>query len=210
MAGALIAALCLYAQTPPTQGKDAPGNTFRGLPPRAAPADYQAQASAGAVTIAAEFLGHAITTADGVYETEEYVVVETALFGPPEQRVKLTASDFSLRLNEKKAPLLSQPSELVLKSLKDPNWAPPIHAETKSKTSLGGGGQGDPPPAPVHMPPELQRAMSQRVQRAALLEGDRSLPQAGLLFFQFRGKNIHSIELIYNGAAGQATLKLQP
>jgi hypothetical protein len=210
-AGALIVALCLYAQAPATQGKDAPVNASRGLPPRAAPADYQAQASAGSVTIAAEFLGHSATTADGVYDTEDYVVVETALFGAPEQRLKLAASDFSLRINEKKAPLPSQPSELLLKSLKDPNWAPPVHAETKSKTSLGGGGgQGEPPPAPVHMPMELQRAMSQRVQRATLLEGDRPLPQAGLLFFQYRGKNIHSIELIYSGAAGQATLKLQP
>jgi hypothetical protein len=60
------------------------------------------------------------------------------------------------------------------------------------------------------MPIELQHVMSQRVQRAALPEGDRTLPQAGLLFFQYRAKSIRSIELIYSGPAGQATLKLQP
>jgi hypothetical protein len=208
--GAWIAALCLYAQAPATQGKDAQVNELRGLLPRATPSDYQAQALAGGVTIAAEFVGNAVPTADGVYNTEEYVVVETALFGAPEPRLKLTTNDFSLRVNGKKAPFLSVPSELVLKSLKDPNWGPPVPAEAKSKTSFGGGGQGDSTPAPVHMPIELQRVMSQRVQRAALLEGDRTLPQAGLLFFQYRAKSIRSVELIYSGPAGQATLKLQP
>jgi hypothetical protein len=45
-----------------------------------------------------------------------------------------------------------------------------------------------------------------------LLEGDRALPQAGLLFFQYRGnaKSIHSVELTYTGLAGKATLALQP
>ena len=40
--------------------------------------------------------------------------------------------------------------------------------------------------------------------------GERPLPQAGLLFFLYRGKSegIKSLELIYNGAAGKATLDL--
>jgi len=43
-------------------------------------------------------------------------------------------------------------------------------------------------------------------------EGDRPLPQAGLLFFRYGGKTegIKSIELIYSGAAGKASLDLQP
>jgi hypothetical protein len=62
------------------------------------------------------------------------------------------------------------------------------------------------------MPFELRRAMEQHVQRAAMQEGDRPMPQAGLLFFLYRGKTegIRSLELIYNGAAGNATLTLQP
>ena len=54
--------------------------------------------------------------------------------------------------------------------------------------------------------------MEQRVQKAALPEGDRALPVAGLIFFQYRGKtkDIKSIELIYAGPAGKATLKLTP
>jgi hypothetical protein len=69
------------------------------------------------------------------------------------------------------------------------------------------------PPPVVHIPIELQRSMQMKVRKAALPEGDRALPQAGLIFFfQYRGKaqGIHSIELIYAGPAGNATLTLQP
>jgi hypothetical protein len=54
--------------------------------------------------------------------------------------------------------------------------------------------------------------MAQRVQKAVLPEGDRALPQAGLLFFSYRGKpqGIRSIELLYSGPAGKVTLPLQP
>ncbi len=217
--GVWIAALCLcvHAQDTPSQStpsKDAPINETKGLPPRTTPADYQAQAQAGTVTVAAEFTGHSVPTAQGTFSTEDYVVVETGIFGPPGARTKLSIEDFSLRINEKKT-LSSQPFGLVLSSLKDPEWAPPAPPEAKSKTSIGGGGQGgknDAPPAPVHMPFELQRAMAQHVQKASLPEGDRALPQAGLIFFQYTGKTqrIHSLELIYAGPAGKATLTLQP
>jgi hypothetical protein len=62
------------------------------------------------------------------------------------------------------------------------------------------------------MPFPLRRAMEQHVQKAAMQEGERPLPQAGLLFFLYRGKpeNIKSLELVYTGAAGKATLELQP
>jgi hypothetical protein len=51
--------------------------------------------------------------------------------------------------------------------------------------------------------------MEQRVQKAALPEGDRPLPQAGLIFFEHHGK-VTSVELTYTGAAGTAILTLQP
>jgi hypothetical protein len=212
--GLLIAAISLCVQGQNIPSKDAPIDA-KGIPPRAAPADYQAQAQAGTVTIAAEFTGHSIPTPQGPLSTEDYVVVETALFGSPGARVKLAFADFSLRINGKKTSLPSQPYGLVVGSVKDPEWEPPVKAAQKSKTSVGGGGQGEqgeanapPPPIPI----EVRRAMAQRVQKASLAEGDRVLPQAGLIFFQYRGKTqgIHSIELIYAGPAGKATLNLQP
>ncbi len=53
--------------------------------------------------------------------------------------------------------------------------------------------------------------MAKNVQKAVMPEGDRALPQAGLIFFQYRGKEkgINSMELIYSGPAGKVTLNLQ-
>jgi hypothetical protein len=213
--GIWITALCLCAhgQTPP--GKEAPSES-KGMPPRAAPTDYQAHAQAGTVTIAAEFTRHAVGTPQGVLNSEDYVVVETGFFGPEGARTKLSIDDFSLRVNDKKVALRGQPYGVVLSSLKDPEWEPPVETK-KSKSSLNtgdSGGQGqsnDPPPVPKMSFPE-RRAMEQKVQKATLPEGDRALPVAGLIFFQYRGKaqGIKSLELIYDGPAGKATLKLQP
>ena len=144
------------------------------------------------------------------------MVVETGLFGPPEARIQISLDDFSLRINGKKTPLRSQPYGLVLPSLKDPEWVPPESAPSKSKkTSIGGGGgesDSNSPPPVVHIPIEVQRAMAQHTQKASLALGDRVVPQAGLIFFQYRGKvqNISSIELMYSGSAGKATLALRP
>jgi hypothetical protein len=210
--GAVVSALYLCSQ-----GLDAQTKEIRGLPPRAAAADYQANAAAGTVTIAAEFLGHAVPTAQGTLSTETFVVVEAAIFGQPDEGIKLSLENFSLRINGKNDPLPSQPFGLVGKSLKDPDLEPPASASSKTKTNVnGGGGRGqidsNAPPAPVHVPIEVQRSMQQRVQKAAFPEGDRTLPVAGLLFFQYSGKekSIRSVELIYNGPAGKATLELQP
>ncbi len=211
----LALALFLPAQeSPPAQesNKDA----VKGMPPRAAPSEYQAQGKAGMVTIGAEFMGHAIPTPEQPFSSEDFVVVEAGLFGPPGARTTLARGDFSLRINGRKTPLPAEPFELVFKSLKDPQWQPPVdEASKQSKSSLttgNGGGNNAPPPLPPKMPFELRRAMELHVHKAFMEEGERALPQAGLLFFQYHGKaeGIRSLDLIYSGAAGNATLTLQP
>jgi hypothetical protein len=44
-----------------------------------------------------------------------------------------------------------------------------------------------------------------------MAEGERPLPQAGLIFFPYRGKdgNIEKVELLYEGPAGKATLPFE-
>jgi hypothetical protein len=201
------AALWLWAQEPSTPTK------AEGIPPRATPGDYLSHTQAGTLTLAAEFTGHSVPTPEGPLTTENFVAVEAALFGPPQTRIKLSCEDFSLRINGKKTPLPSQPYGLVVSSLKDPEMEPPASAN-KSKTSIGSSGQVDSSstPAPVHIPIEVRRAWEQRVQKASLPQGERALPQAGLLFFPYRGKTekIEALELIYAGPAGTATLTLQP
>lgn len=156
-------------------------------------------------------MGHSVPAPEATYSSDDYVTVEIGFFGPGGPKISL--DNFSLRINASKRPTPCQPYEFVMKSLTDPEWEPP-KAEEKSKTGIntGGGVPDNSPPAPVHMPFELRRPMEQRVQRAALLEGERPLPRAGLIFFEYRSKvkNIRSLELIYSGPLGNATLALKP
>jgi len=216
----LVAALCLLAQAPVTPGNDdASASATRGMPARATPADYQAHGAAGPLQVGAEFMQHSVPTPQGLLTTEDYVVVEAGLFGPPGARTTLSFQDFSLRINEKKNPQRSDPYALVFKSLKDPEWEADTFVEQKqSKTSVGSSGAGGnsgnagAPPPIIHVPIKLQREWEARATKAAFPEGDRVLPQAGLLFFQYRGKasGIHSLELIYSGPAGKAVISLNP
>ena len=205
-------ALLLGAQQPATQSPAATSKE-KGMAPRASANDYQAHARVGAISIGAEFTRHAVNTPEGSFSNEDYVAVEVGFFGGPGERTKISVEDFSLKINGKKA-IVSQPYGVVLANLKDPEWVPPEAPKAKgSGLSTGdGGGAGDPPPPPPKMPMPLVRAMQQKVQKAAMPEGDRPLPEAGLLFFSYHGQSekIKSVELLYSGAAGKAVLTLQP
>jgi hypothetical protein len=206
----LAAALGASAQTPAMP-------EMQGLPPRASAADYSAQEKVGDITIGADFVGHAVPTMQGPLTSEDYVAVELAFYGPANAKARISFQDFSLRINEKKSTLPSQQYGMVMKSLSDPEWIPPVVEGEKSKgggISAGGGGggaAGDPKPAPPKMPFPLRRAMEQKAQKSALPEGERLLPVAGLVFFAYRGKDqgIQQVELLYNGAAGKTTLSLR-
>jgi hypothetical protein len=198
MLAGLLATASLYGQS-------------KGMPPRTTPGDYQAHAQAGAFTIGAEFAGHSIPDPQAVLSTEDYVVVEVGLFGPAGAHLNLSYENFSLRINGKKTPFPAQEFVNVFKSLKNPDYEPPTKSEAKTKTNVNGGGGGadaNAPPPVVHIPIEVERAMQQKVRNISLPEGDRALPAAGLIFFEHRGK-ANSIELIYNGPAGKASMALQ-
>ena len=190
---------------------DSHPNEMKGMPPRTAPGEYPSHVKAGDITIAAEFAGHNVPRPDDPLSTEDFIVVETGIFGAAGGHVMLLPDHFSLKINDKKT-VTSSSFVAVASSLRDPEWVPPEQKKAKSKTSFGGGGAEDTATVPPKIPIELQRSMTQYVRKAALPEGDRPLPTAGLLFFQYHGKvqGIHSLELIYSGPAGKATLELQP
>ena len=204
--GVLAPALCLYAQEQTSPPK------LEGIAPRATPADYQFHARAGSLTVAAEFTGHSVATLEGTLTTDDYVVIEMGIYGPPGAHTMLSPGDFSLRINGKK-PVTGEPYGLVVKTLRDLELEPTA-SEQKSKTSVGTGGQseaGSTPP-PYRVPDALRHEWRLRLQKASLPEGDRTLPQAGLVYFSYRGKaeKIQSVELTYAGPAGKVTIALQP
>jgi hypothetical protein len=215
MAGIFMAAALVNiapAQEPPPRAQP--------LPARVAPTEYPAHAQVGKYTLAADFAGHGIPTPESTFSTEGYVVVEVAFFGPDGARLNLSFKDFALRVNGKKTALAAQPYESIYHSLSDPSWEPPVQPEkNSSSTSMGGGGSGnsarggmmDTPPAPPKMPMKLALIMEQKVKTASLPEGERALPAAGFIYFSYGGKTsgIHSMDLIYDGAAGKVKLPLQ-
>ncbi len=211
---ALLLAGLVYAQAPPA----VPGTarTAKGIPPRANANEYLAHAQVGKVTMGAEFDEHSVPTPDAILSTEDYVAVEVGIFGAADAHLVVSSSDFSLRINGKKGGLPAEQFAAVFRNLRDPSWTPPEakkEKEEKSKAGgLGGGGEQDSTPVVIHIPPEMERAMQLKVQNAALPEGDRALPVAGLVFFRYGGarKGIHTVELLYEGPAGKATIPLQP
>jgi hypothetical protein len=212
IASVSIAAAFFHAQAQDAS-KEAPVRAI-GLSPRPTPADYQFRVQAGTLTLCGEFMGHGVPTEEGgPYSTDNYVVVEAALFSTSNARIQLSYRDFSLRVNGKKQVLPGQSYVLVFPSLKDPEWEPSSSQSFGSVTSINGAGgsQSDRTKSVPKMPIELRHTMEQRVLKASISEGERALPQAGLLFFEFHGetKSIHSMELLYSGPAGKATLALQ-
>jgi hypothetical protein len=208
----LSAAACLTLQAQQT-------TEVKPLAARASPAEYQTAVKMGQYTLAVDFDAHGVPTSDGVFSDEDYIVFEVALYGPAGAHLALQYEDFSIRLNGKKAAAPAQAYTVVFKSLKSPEWEAtqdPVHKESSSGINAGGAGRGaaadSGPPPPPKMPIDVERKMELRVQKAAVPEGDRPLPVAGLVFFQFSGKtkNIKSMDLIYSGAAGKATIPMQP
>ena len=202
------------APGPDVKAADPKSREMNGIPARTAPTEYQGQIKVGAVTLAADFTGHSVPTPESIFTTEDFVMCEVAFYGAPGTKLAMSLQDFSLRINGSKKLVPAIGDQFAFKSMKDPEWIPPTPPE-KSKSggiSTGGGGQNDPPPVTPKMPIDVERKMEQKVLKAALPEGERALPAAGLIFFQYGGKvkGIRSLELVYTGAAGKAALPLQP
>ena len=188
----------------------------KGIPARTSPGDYQAHGQAGKITIAAEYDQHSVPDPTVTLTTDDYIVVEVAFYGTPGTTLALDYQDFSLRVNGKKSLLPAKPYALVFKSLKSPEYEPPTEKMLdKGKTNVNTNGQSNTQnitepklPPIIHIPIEVSREWERKVHMASLPEGERPLPQGGLIFFEHSGKT-NSVELIYNGPAGKVTIPLQ-
>jgi hypothetical protein len=200
----------------------------QGTPPKTKPADYPVHVELGTVTLAAEYLVHSVPTPRGNLIAADYLVVEAAFFGPSFSRLKMSPDNFTLRINGKGEPLSTESPGMVARSIQYPGAR--SHLEAAGSVGIGDGTVSvGPRPPPTQFPgdgnertPTGQPAtvktiedeanIQYRVQNATLPEGENSLPRSGLLYFYFRGKikNIHALDLLYEGTMGKATLKLLP
>jgi hypothetical protein len=199
-------------------------------PPRSKPADYPVHAEFPAFQIGAEYLVHNIPAEKGEYWAKEYLVVEALILPGKREGVKLSANDFTLRVNGKKTLYTVSPGA-VAAALKYPDW------EQRPNLSAAAGIGDDAivfgaPPAvgrfpgdPTAIPPsrapqprdddnygvsqEQAVPLDQAISNVALPEGLAQRAVKGCLFFRYEGKlkSIHSLELLYKDSNAVALVK---
>lgn len=203
----------------------------QGTEPKPKAEDYAAHVKVGGMTIAAENMGHAVNAPQRSLVAGDFIVVEVAVYAEDNRPVAVHAAEFSLKVNGRK-PLLTQSPGMVSSSIRYPNWE---QRPTLVGTVGVGDGQvtvGAPPtvarfpgdpnarrqPIPRAPDPEDRSGVDKPspmpveevIQRCALPEGDVHPPVSGYLFFAFKGKlkSIRTMELVYEGPAGAASLSL--
>ena len=195
--------------------------------------DYPAHATAGNVSIGADYLVHSIPAGNQTFVAPDYLVVEVAVFPPHGESVTIGGNTFTLRVNGKKFALSPIAPGFVAASLKYPDWEQ--HPRAQVEAGVGDAGvvlgqppavgrfPGDPtanrmPRAPKAPPPDDRRGIEQEeperaedvIAKTALPDGAAAKPVSGFIYFPYKGKAkaLKSVELIYEGPSGTATLKL--
>ena len=181
--------------------------------------------------VTAEFQVRSISGGDGVFISEDHIVVEVTVTPPKKTEIPVSHSQFSVRLNGKKRLLLPASPQFVAASFKYPDWYEPRGVQAQAGPVVLGRPEiserfpGDPTPGGTRLPraprapaPDNRSGVEKEEVRPeelavskALPEGPASLPVKGYLYFPYRGaiKKIKSLELIYQGPAGDTTIKLR-
>ena len=197
--------------------------------PRSKASDYPAHAQLPAFEIGAEYLVHSIPSEKGEYWAKDYLVVEVAVFPAARNNVTVSSGQFRLRVNGKKAVLLTESPGTVAAALKYPDWE--TRPNLTASAGIGDAGvilgappavgrfPGDnrgAPPHPVPTNPSDQDGYSvtrdqgppieKAVEYAALPEGRFNEPVKGCIFFRFSGKlkSIKTLDLVYDPSADGA------
>lgn len=197
-----------------------------GTVPKQKPEDYDAHAQARDAAVGAEFMVHSFSRGEQTFIAEDYLVVEVALFPPPDQTIEVNAAKFTLRINGKKQVLFAQAPTMVAASLQHPEWRTTPTVQAGAGMGNTGVTIGGPPrnrtPFPGSNPPgsgpdSLPRAPvpdnrggapaepvkpEDLVVQTALPAGRHSAAVSGFLYFAYTGKtrSIKSLELLYEDA----------
>ena len=206
-----------------------------GANPKPKASEYPAHAALAKLALGAEYLVRSFSGRQQTFATQDHLVVEVAVYPSPGEKLALSHGHFSLRLNGNKQVLAPVSAGFVAASLKYPDW----ERRPRLEGIAGAGDRGvilgrpvpterfpgDPSgrsrlPAPPQAPESDPRGGYERPPQVRpedilvefeLPSGDLSGPVAGYLYFYYKGKTkpIRSVELLYQGPAGAATLKLQ-
>lgn len=170
--------------------------------------DYPVSASAERVDIGAEFLVHAIPSQGGYYFAKNFLVVDVGMFPRALHALKVSAGQFTLRLNGREPALTAQSPGMVAASLKYPDWGMPNGVSVSG--DLGGIGMstdrrpagrfpGDPnAPAPS---PNDESGPDYQFSLIALPDAFSAQPVRGCVFFEsaIKPKKIRPWNLIGPG-----------
>jgi hypothetical protein len=200
-----------------------------GTEPRAEAAAYEAHATLAQGELGAEYLSRTVGAGNVSAYIGKYVAVEVALFPAKGTAYAVASGHFRLRINRAGRELSAQPAGIVASTIENPQY------ERQGGLETGGGyGPADvvfgKPRRTERFPgdPDARRPGDNRnsskqtgepsseadakvIREAALYEGTISSATSGVLYFAFGGKlkDVRSIELLYDGPAGKAVLKLK-
>lgn len=205
-------------------------------PPRTEPSHFPVQATAGSLTIAAEYLVRGLPAGRQVFFVRDFLVVEVALFTAKGTEASVKSGAFSLRLNNERIPLQPASPGAVAASFKYDDWTqrPTVEATAgvgdagvligrpqRSERFPGDPSVGQrrlPNPPRVETQPDrsgIERVPGEKPEEAAvalaLPEETITAPARGYLYFPYSGKtkSIKKAVLLFQGAHGEVTLNLK-
>jgi hypothetical protein len=181
--------------------------------------------------VTAEFHVRSVSSGSEMFVTPDYLVVEVTVAPPERGEILVSHSHFTLRMNGKKQVLFPQAPAFVAASLRHPDWEmrPGVVAQAgpiilgRPEVTERFPGDPIPPRSRLPAPPKApapenpsgaeteRKKPADVVVEAALPEGKTTAVVKGYLYFAHRGaiKKIKSLELIYQGPAGDTVIKLR-
>lgn len=205
------------------------GLSAQGTKTRDDAAKYSAHAQVGPVNIGADLWGHSIPIEGGFLRADNYLVVEVALFAPPNTKVAIDTGQFVLRVNGQR--ILPDSPGLVTIGNVDADFrerGPRLEADAQTGPLIVSTGRDPVQPKfpgdsnPADIPPPRRTQPSEGLQKepvdpvkavneAALPEGSHATPIGGYLFYAWTGKlkRVKHVEIEYVSGLGTATLSLR-
>ncbi|MGH9631752.1 MAG: hypothetical protein ACRD7E_25890 [Bryobacteraceae bacterium] len=206
------------------------GIAGQGTETKSAPAGYPVHQKIENGAIAADYLVRTVFGKGQTYYTDDYLVIEVAIFPDEGREMEVLASNFTLRLNGKREVLFSRPPAMVAASMKYPDYHHPRGLVVAAGPIIvGRPGRverfpGDPRPQqdrlpgqprvetkPSGVPPAEIPTAEEVVTGTALKEGAADHSLSGYLYFPYRGKlkSVKSVELLVRNGSDTAVLRLR-